>query len=277
MIYYKTDEEIELIRENCLLVCKVLAYVGSVLEPGVSGETIDKKAEEIIRDHGAVPGFKGYKGFPSTLCVSLNNSVVHGIPGKDQIFQDGDIVSVDCGVYKNEFFGDAAYTFAIGNVPEETMELLRATKVALYKGIGAAKVGNRIGDIGHAVQHFIEKIHGYKVVRELVGHGLGKSLHEDPQVPNFGKRGRGTKLQERLVIAIEPMVNMRKKEVYAAEDGWTIYTKDKMPSAHYEHTIALRKEGPDILSDHQFIEENIEKNDYLRPIVVATSALSEHS
>ena len=266
MIYYKTDEEIELIRENCLLVCKVLSYVGSVLKPGVSGAVLDKTAEEIIRDNGATPGFKGYRGFPATLCVSLNNSVVHGIPHEKQVFEEGDIVSVDCGVYKNEFFGDAAYTFAIGDVKEDVMELLRATKASLYKGIEAAKVGSRLGDIGFAVQNYIEKKRGYKVVRELVGHGLGKSLHEDPQVPNFGKRGRGTKLQEGLVIAIEPMVNMHRKEVYAATDGWTIYTKDKRPSAHYEHTIVVKKEGPDILSDHDIVEEEIGKNPNLKAV-----------
>ena len=193
----------------------------------------------------------------------MNNSVVHGIPSKDQIFNEGDIVSVDCGVHKNDFFGDAAYTFAIGEVHEETMALLKATLTSLYLGINAVKLGQRLGDIGHAVQHYIEKIHGYKVVRELVGHGIGRSLHEDPQVPNYGKRGRGTKLQEGLVIAIEPMVNMVRKEVYAGEDGWTIYTKDKKPSAHYEHTVALRKEGVDILSDHSGVEEAIKKNDNL--------------
>ena len=236
MIFYKTAEEIELIRTSCLLVCKVLTYVGEVLKPGISGKELDDKAEEIIRDHGAVPGFKGKEGahgpFPSTLCVSLNSAVVHGIPTENMVFKDGDIVSVDCGSYLNGFYGDAAYTFAIGDVSESTMKLLKATNESLYKAIDQAVVGKRLGDIGHAVQYHIEKVHGYKVVRDLVGHGIGRELHEEPQVSNFGKRGKGMKLQEGLVIAIEPMVNVKKKEVSQSKDGWTIYTKDKFPSAH---------------------------------------------
>ena len=267
MIYYKTDEEIELIRKNCLLVCEVLTYVGTALRPGVTGAEIDQKAEEIIRDHKAEPGFKGYRGFPATLCVSVNNNVVHGIPTKDQVFKEGDIVSVDCGVFMNGYFGDAAYTFAIGDVGEEVMKLLRVTNASLYKGIDAAQVGGRLGDIGYAVQHYCERQHGYQVVRELVGHGLGRELHEEPQVPNFGKRGRGNKLKEGLVIAIEPMVNMGRKEVVQAKDGWTISTKDKLPSAHFEHTIALRKGQPDILSDHAGIEVAVRENANLREVL----------
>lgn len=267
MIYYKTDEEIELIRESCLLVCKVLTYVGSVLRPGISGEELDNKAEEIIRDHQAIPAFKGYKGFPATLCVSVNSSVVHGIPTKQQILNDGDIVSVDCGVMKNGFFGDAAYTFAIGDVDEKIMKLLKVTNASLYKGIEAAQIGNRIGDIGFAVQHYVERIYNYRVVRELVGHGLGRELHEDPQVPNFGKRGKGTQLKEGLVIAIEPMVNMGRKDVYQAKDGWTIFTKDRLPSAHFEHTVALLKDGTVTLSDHKEIEEAVQANVNLKEVL----------
>jgi len=259
MIYYKTDEEIELIRQSCLLVCKALTHVAGMIKPGMTGEEIDKEAEQLIRDHNAVPGFKGYRGFPATLCISVNEGVVHGIPTKEA-FKDGDVVSVDCGSLMNDFYGDAAYTFALGDVKEETMELLRVTKTSLYMGIEAAKVGNRIGDIGYAVQNYCEKTHPYGVVRELVGHGLGRSLHEAPEVPNYGKRGRGPKLQDGLVIAIEPMVNLGVKEVRQSDDGWTIITKDKMPSAHFEHTIAVRKGGPDILSNHTMIEEAIAKN-----------------
>ena len=264
MIFYKTAEEIELIRQNCLLVCKVLTHVASVLKPGLVGSKIDKEAEELIRDHHAEPGFKGYGGFPATLCVSVNDVVVHGIPNHEQVFREGDIVSVDCGVFHNGYFGDAAYTFPLGEVSDSIMHLLSATKTSLYEGIQAAQVGKRLGDISHAVQHYIEKVHGYKVVRELVGHGIGRELHEDPQVPNYGKRGRGNKLKEGLVIAIEPMVNMKKKEVFTGKDGWSIHTKDKLPSAHFEHTIALTKDGPDILSDHVMVEKAVKQNDHIQ-------------
>ena len=267
MIFYKTDEEIELIRESCLLVCKALTHVASIIKPGVTGEQIDREAEALIRDHHAVPGFKGYRGFPATLCISVNEGIVHGIPTKTE-FKDGDVVSVDCGTYMNEFFGDAAYTFALGNVEEATMELLRVTNTSLYKAIENAVAGKRIGDIGYAVQHYCEKEHNYGVVRELVGHGIGKSLHESPEVPNYGKQGKGPKLKEGLVIAIEPMVNMGVKEVRQAKDGWTIITKDKKPSAHYEHTIAVRKGKADILSDHKMIEEAIKKNSAVREVEI---------
>lgn len=269
-IYYKTDEEIELIRQSCLLVCKTLAHVASILRPGVSGQKIDLEAETFIRDHGAAPGFKGYRGFPATLCVSVNEQVVHGIPDKGQIFEDGDIVSIDCGVLWNKFYGDAAYTFPIGDVSEEVMELLRVTNTSLYKGIDQAVVGNRIGDIAFAVQQYVERKHRYGVVRELVGHGLGRELHEAPEVPNYGKRGRGVKLQEGLVIAIEPMVNMGRKDVRTARDGWTVIAKDRKPSAHFEHSIAIRTEGPDILSDHSFIENAIRNNPELKEVTLKT-------
>ncbi len=264
MIFYKTEEEIELIRQNCILVCKVLAQVGSMLRPGITGAELDKASEELIRDHGAVPAFKGYKGFPSTLCVSANEHVVHGIPSDKQIFKDGDIVSVDCGVKKNGFFGDAAYTFAIGEVPEDVMDLLRVTQASLYKGIEQAVAGKRLGDIGFAIQEFVERDHGYGVVRELVGHGLGRELHEEPEVPNYGKRGKGPMLKEGLVIAIEPMVNMGKKEVVTSKDGWTVFAKDRKPSAHFEHTVVVRKNQADILSDHSLIEEAVRKNTHIK-------------
>jgi methionyl aminopeptidase len=265
MIYYKTIEEVELIRKSCLLVCKTLALVGSLLGPGVTGKELDNQAEQLIRDHSAKPGFKGYNGFPATLCISINEQVVHGIPSEDP-FKDGDIVSIDCGVYMNEFFGDAAYTFAVGEVAEEVMELLSVTNESLYRGIDQAIVGNRLGDIGYAIQQYTEKQNHYGVVRELVGHGLGKNLHEAPEVPNYGKRGRGQLLKDGLVIAIEPMINLGKKEVTQAEDGWTIRSKDRKPSAHYEHTVVVRKGKADILSDHHLIEEAIKNNPEIKKI-----------
>jgi len=261
MIFYKTEEEIELIRESCLLVCKALSLVGEMIRPGISGAEIDQAAEELIRDHNAVPSFKGYGGFPGTLCISVNENVVHGIPSKDQVFQDGDIVSVDCGVFMNGFHGDSAYTFPLGEVDEKTMRLCRVTNASLYKAIDAAVVGARLGDVGHAVQKYVERENKYGVVRELVGHGLGRELHEAPEVPNYGKRGQGVVLKDGLVIAIEPMVNLGRKHVRTASDGWTVYAKDRKPSAHYEHTIAVKKSGPDILSNHKLVEDAIRSND----------------
>ena len=265
MIYYKTDEEVELIRENCLLVSKALTHVASAIKPGIQAIKVDKEAEELIRDAGAKPGFKGYNGFPATLCVSFNESVVHGIPS-DREFVDGDIVSVDCGVYHNGYYGDAAFTFAVGDVDEEVMELLRTTRESLYRGIEQAVVGNRLGDIGHAIQEFAEREHNYSVVRELVGHGVGKNLHEAPEVPNYGRRGSGPRLKDGLVIAIEPMINMGRKEVAQLNDGWTVVTRDRKPSAHYEHTVVVRKEQADILSDHRPVEEAIKNNPELKEI-----------
>ncbi len=273
MIYYKTSEEIEIIRENCILVCKTLAEVASMLRPGITGDVIDRAAETFIRDHKAIPAFKGYKGsFPASLCVSVNDVVVHGIPTDKQVFKEGDVVSVDCGVKANGYFGDAAYTFAIGDVPEKVMDLLRVTHESLYKGIQQAIPGNRLGDISFSIQHYVERTHSYGIVRELVGHGLGRELHESPEVPNYGQRGRGIKLKEGLVIAIEPMVNMGRKEVYTGKDGWTVYAKDGKPSAHYEHTIAVAKGQPDILSDHSFIEAAIRNNPELKPLEAAKPA-----
>ncbi|MEO6001417.1 MAG: type I methionyl aminopeptidase [Chitinophagaceae bacterium] len=258
MIYFKTKEEVELVRESCLLVSETIAVVATLLKAGVSTLAIDKQAEQFILDNKAIPSFKNYRGFPFTCCMSVNDAIVHGFP-TDKELREGDIVSVDIGVFKNGFHGDSAYTFAIGHIAEEQKSLLRVTKESLYKGIEKAIAGNRVGDISFAVQDHTEKLHGYGVVRELVGHGLGKNLHEDPQVPNYGKRGSGIKLQEGLVIAIEPMVNLGGKQVWYDEDGWTVRTKDGKPSAHYEHTICVRKGKADILSSFEQIERN-EKN-----------------
>lgn len=253
MIYYKTEEEIELIRESSLLVGKTLAEVAKLIQPGVVPLELDSVAETFIRDNGGVPGFKDYNGFPNTLCISVNAEVVHGIPSKKSL-QEGDIVSVDCGVLKNGFYGDSAYTFAVGEIKAEIRALMQATKDSLYKGIEQATVGNRVGDIGYAIQNYTEA-KGYGVVRELVGHGLGKNLHEGPEVPNYGRRGRGGKLAEGLVLAIEPMINLGVKEVKYAKDGWTVVTADGKPSAHYEHDIVVRKGKAEILSTFKYIEE----------------------
>jgi len=267
MIFYKTEEEIELIRRSSLLVCEALAHVASIIRPGVDGLFLDREAETFIRDHKGIPGFKGYRGFPATLCISPNEAVVHGIPSKD-VLRDGDIVSVDCGVLLNGYFGDSAYTFALGNVPEAVMKLLRVTNTALYLGIDQAVAGNRLGDIGFAIQEYVERRHHYGVVRELVGHGIGKNLHEEPEVANYGKRGKGVKLQEGMTIAIEPMVNMGKKEVVSADDGWTVIARDRKPAAHFEHTLVVRKDSAEILSDHLAIETAVRKNAALQPAEV---------
>ncbi|HRG39840.1 MAG TPA: type I methionyl aminopeptidase [Saprospiraceae bacterium] len=259
MIYYKTNEEIELMRESNLLVSKTLAYVGGLLKVGETGKKVDKEAESFIRDHGGIPAFKGYRGFPATLCMSLNDAVVHGIPG-DKVFVDSDLVSIDCGVVLNGFYGDAAFTFAFVNVSNDAKNLMKVTRESLYKGIEAVLVGNRIGDISYAIQTYCEKVHGYGIVRELVGHGVGRNLHEDPEVPNYGLKGKGPMLKEGMVIAIEPMVNMGNKAVKQLNDGWTILTKDGRPSAHFEHSVAVRKEGADILSDHSFIDDAVKNN-----------------
>lgn len=269
-IIYKTAEEIELIRQSCILNCKTLAHVASILKPGVTGAQIDQAAETFIRDHKAVPAFKGYGSssnpFPATLCISYNDIVVHGVPSKRE-FKETDVVSVDCGVLMNGFYGDAAYTFAMNGVVPETIELLEVTYGSLYLGIKQAVVGNRIEDISFAVQDYCERKHKYGVVRELVGHGLGRSLHEEPEVPNFGKRGRGIVMREGLVIAIEPMVNQKLRDVYQGNDGWTIRTKDHLPSAHYEHTVAVKKGAADILSDHSFILDEIKNNPEMQIIL----------
>lgn len=266
MVYYKTDEEVEYIRKSCLLVCDTLAHVASIIRPGITAREIDTAAETLIRDHGAEPAFKGYRGFPATLCVSINEQVVHGIPTDKVVFQDGDIVSVDCGVQWNGFFGDAAYTFPLGNVSEKVMDLCRVTKSSLYVGIGQAVAGHRVGDISFAIQNYVERGFGYGIVRELVGHGVGRSLHEEPEVPNYGKRGKGMKMLEGLVIAIEPMVNLGKRDVMTSKDGWTVSARDRQPSAHYEHTVVVRKHKADILSNHVPIEAAIAKNTEVRAV-----------
>lgn len=259
-IYYKTKEEIELIRHSSLLVGKTLAEVAKVIKPGITTAELDKIAEQFILDNGGIPSFKGYSGFPASLCISVNSVVVHGIPGKYAL-KDGDIVSVDCGVYMKKFHGDSAYTFAVGTVKPEVLRLLKVTKECLYKGIECSVSGKRLGDISHIIQEHAES-NGYSVVRELVGHGVGKNLHEAPEVPNYGKRGSGPVLQEGLVIAIEPMINMGKKTVKTESDGWTIRTQDNMPSAHFEHTVAIKEGKADILSTFEYIEEvlNEKKN-----------------
>lgn len=258
MIYYKSVEEIERIRESSILVSKTLAEMAKLIEPGVTTLFLDQQAEAFIRDHRAVPGFKGYRGYPKTLCTSVNNQVVHGIPS-DYILKEGDIVSIDCGVLYNKYYGDSAYTFAIGEIDEKTKKLTEITKESLFKGIEHAKQGLRVGDIGNAVQQFCEG-HGYSVVRELVGHGIGKSLHEEPEVPNFGKRGKGSILKKGMVICIEPMINMGRKEVVQEADGWTIRTSDRKASAHFELTVAIDNDQPDILSTFGFIEEILNNN-----------------
>lgn len=257
MIYLKTEEEIELIRESSLLVGKTLAEVAKLIEPGVDPLKLDRVAEEFIRDNGGVPGFKGYNDFPNTLCTSVNSQVVHGIPSSNAL-KNGDIISVDCGVVMNGFYGDVAYTFEVGEVSEEIHNLLETTKECLRRGIEAAKAGNRIGDIGFAVQKEAED-NGYGVVRELVGHGLGKNLHEGPEVPNYGRRGSGMKLKEGLVLAIEPMINLGKRNVKQDVDGWTIVTTDGLVSAHFEHDIVVRKNSAEVLSTHEFVEEVLNK------------------
>lgn len=254
MIHYKSREEVELIKESALILAKAHGEVAKLVKPGVKTNALDKVAETYIKDNGGIPSFKDYNGFPSSLCISLNENVVHGFPG-DYELRDGDIISVDCGVFFKGFHSDSAYTYPVGEVDEEIMQLLRVTKESLYKGIEMAVYGNRMGDVAFAIQNHVEQ-YGYGVVRELVGHGVGKSLHESPEVPNYGKRGRGAKLKDGLVIAIEPMVNLGTRNVVQESDGWTIRTADKRPSAHYEHTVAIFKEGTEVLTTHKYIEEN---------------------
>ncbi len=253
MIYLKTDEEIELLRASNMLVGKTLGEIAKAIKPGVTSLELDKLAEEFIRDNGGIPGFLDYQGFPNTLCTSVNEQVVHGIPNSKPL-QDGDIISVDCGVLMNGFYGDSAYTFEVGEVKSEIRELLKTTRESLYKGIEQAVAGNRIGDIGNAVQTYCEA-KGYSVVREMVGHGVGRDMHEAPEVPNYGRRGNGPLLKEGMVIAIEPMINLGKRNIVQENDGWTIRTIDKKVSAHFEHTIAVQKNAADILSSFKFVKE----------------------
>ena len=249
MIYYKSEEEIELIRESSLLVEKTHAEIAGLIKPGVTTLELDKIAEEFIMDNGAIPAFKGYRGFPNTLCMSPTEQVVHGIPN-DVPLNDGDIVSVDCGALKNGFYGDHAYTFILGEVSAEVLQLVRVTKESLYKGIEKAVANNRIGDIAYAIQEHTEKKYGYGVVRELVGHGLGKDLHEDPQVPNHGQAGTGPLLKTGMCIAIEPMFNLGDWRTRILDDNWTVVTADGKISAHFEHSITITESGPEILTQH---------------------------
>ncbi|MFA5573861.1 MAG: type I methionyl aminopeptidase [Brumimicrobium sp.] len=256
MIYYKTKEEIEKIREAAQVVSRTLGKVAEAIDVGVTPLELDKIAEDYIRSQGATPGFLGLYDFPNSLCISVNEQVVHGIPNNKPI-KDGDIVSVDCGALLNGFYGDHAYTFAVGNVAPETMKLIEVTKECLQIGIEQTRTGNRIGDIGFYIQEHAEK-HGYGVVRELVGHGLGREMHEDPQVPNYGRRGRGKKIKEGLVIAIEPMINLGTERVLQLPDGWTILTGDRKPSAHFEHNVAVVNGKPDVLSTFKYVEEALQ-------------------
>lgn len=252
-IYYKSAEEIELIRESALLVSKTLAEVAKVIGPGVTTLSLDKLAYEFIHDHGAVPAFLNYGGFPNSLCISPNEQVVHGFPN-DYVIKEGDLISVDCGVIKNKFFGDSAYTFSIGEVDAEKQKLCKVTQECLNLGIEKAVSGMRIGDVAFAIQHHAEQ-NGFGVVRELVGHGVGVQLHEKPEVPNYGKRGNGVKLEEGMVIAIEPMINAGTASIKFWNDGWTVTTRDNKPSAHFEHTVAVKKGKADVLSSFSLIEE----------------------
>lgn len=252
----KTEEEIELMRENGILVSKTLAEVGKMVAPGVTTLELNRAAETFIRDHGAVPSFLGYDGFPAALCISVNDVVVHGFPSA-YVLKDGDIVSVDCGTVYKGYNGDSAYTFPVGDVDEETRRLLDVTKASLYKGMAQAVAGNRIGDIGHAVQSYAESF-GFSVVRELEGHGIGRKMHESPGVPNYGKQGRGAKLADGMTICIEPMINAGTKDIYLARNGWEVHTADRRKSAHFELTVVVRKGAPEQLSTFGFIEGDVE-------------------
>lgn len=261
MIYLKTDEEIELMRAANLLVGRTLAEVAKLIAPGVTTKQLDKRAEEFIRDHGATPAFLGYNGFPGSLCTSVNDAVVHGIPSDKVVLKEGDIVSVDCGTKLAGFTGDSAYTFAVGDISDDVRQLLRTTKESLYIGIEHAVAGKRTGDIGHAVQTYCEA-RGYHVVRELVGHGIGQNMHEGPEVPNYGRKGAGTELRSGMCICIEPMINIGSKNVTMARDGWTIITKSRKASAHFEHCVAVRNGKADILSSFDFIAEVLGEREF---------------
>jgi methionyl aminopeptidase len=253
MIYYKNAQEIELMRQSALLVSSCLTEVAKFLKPGITTLSVDKLIAQFIYDNGGVPSFLNFHGYPFNSCISVNDVVVHGFPN-DKELKDGDLISVDVGIYKNGFHGDHAYTFLIGETSDEILQLVRVTKESLYKGIEKAVSGNRVGDISYAVQEHTEKKYGYGVVRELVGHGLGRSMHEDPQVPNYGRRGTGAKMKEGLVLAIEPMINLGTKDVFTEKDGWTVRTADGKPSVHFEHDVCVQKGKADILSNYATIE-----------------------
>jgi len=258
MILIKTADEIELMRESNQLVSKTLAELAKYIKPGVSTQRLDQIAEAFIRDHGAVPGFLGYQGYPKTLCTSVNSEVVHGIPSENVILKEGDQLSVDCGVVKDGFYGDTAFSFEVGEVSAEVRRLLDITRECLQKGVEQAVEGKRIGDIGYAVQHHAESM-GYTVVREMVGHGLGRHLHEAPEVPNYGRRGTGPKLKKGMVICIEPMINMGRRQIQQDPDGWTIRTADNKPSAHFEWAVAVDKGKADVLSTFSYIDKQLQK------------------
>jgi methionyl aminopeptidase len=262
MILYKTDAEVELMKKSARLVSETLTEVAKMLKPGVTTFQVDRLCAEFIRDHKAIPSFLNYRGYPYAICASVNDVVVHGFPN-NQALKDGDVVSIDFGVILNGWHGDHAYTFLLGETTDDVLQLLRVTKESLYKGIEKAIAGNRVGDISSAIQEHTERKYGYGVVRELVGHGLGRSLHEDPQVPNYGKRGSGKTLKENVVLAIEPMINMGTKDVYTEDDGWTIRTRDGKPSVHFEHDVCVKKNKALILSDYSIIEKAEQANSNL--------------
>ncbi|HUH74883.1 MAG TPA: type I methionyl aminopeptidase [Chitinophagales bacterium] len=262
MIHFKSNEEIELMRISSLMVSSTHATLVPFIKPGVTLKSLDKIAEQYIKDNGGYPAFLGYNGFPGSLCISVNEEVVHGIPS-DRVIKEGDLLSIDCGVKKNGFFGDSAFTFPVCVEDVSHLKLLKVTLESLTKGIEQVKVGNRIGDIGYAIQNYTEKLNGYGVVRELVGHGIGKSLHESPDVPNYGKRGSGLRLIAGMAIAIEPMINLGTHKVKQLNDGWTIVTVDGKPSAHFEHTVALTQNGVEVLSNHELIFKELKINEYI--------------
>lgn len=274
MILYKTDAEVELMRKSARLVSETLTEVATMLKPGVTTMQIDRLCAEFIRDHKAIPSFLHYQGYPFTICASVNDVVVHGFPNNHAL-KEGDVVSIDFGVILNGWHGDHAYTFLLGEASDEVLQLLRVTKESLYKGIEKAIAGNRVGDISNAIQEHTERKYGYGVVRELVGHGLGRSLHEDPQVPNYGKRGSGKTLKENVVLAIEPMINMGTKDVYTEDDGWTVRTRDGKPSVHFEHDVCVKRNKALILSDYSIIEAaeqanpNLNTSYYSKKLVTA--------
>ncbi len=254
MVHYKSAQEVEIIKQSAQVLGKAHAEVAKAIKPGVKTKKLDQIAEEFIRDHKGSPSFKNYHGFPAALCISVNDVVVHGFPGEYEL-KEGDIISIDCGVLLNGYHSDSAYTYPLEGVKQEVLDLLNRTYESLYLGIAQAKAGNRIGDVSYAVQSFVEKF-GYGVVRELVGHGVGKSLHEDPEVPNYGQRGKGPKIKAGMVFAIEPMINMGTKKVVQEKDGWTIRTQDHKPSAHFEHMVGIFEDRTEILTTHEYLEES---------------------
>jgi len=258
MVIIKSDEEIELMRKSNLLLGKLHAELARHLKPGIKTIELDKIAYEFILDHGGRPSFLNYRGYPNTLCISVNDVVIHGIPG-DYVIKEGDLVSIDCGIELNGYHSDSAFSYAVGQVSDQVWELMKRTKEALYKGIEQAKPGNRVGDIGYAIENYVKQF-GFSVVREMTGHGVGRYLHEDPAVPNYGRRGHGKRLKPGMTLAIEPMINMGKPDIYIEKDGWTVRTADGKPAAHYEHSVAITKKGPDILSTFKYIYEAINEN-----------------